>query len=256
MNLLILGCASGMPSPNRAHSCYLLDATAKSYLLDCGGGAASAMLRCKVDTSRISDIFISHTHADHVSGLPLFIQMEYLLNRTNPLTVHVPSEFERPLRLMLSGMYLYPEKVGQRFDLDVRVMDDGFAFDDGEIRLSAHQNSHLLGNGDLLDGKPYDNRMQCFRLSLRLADRRFAYSADIARLHDLTDIETDLDLLLTEGMHLDLGELPELLLEKRVNKCILTHLPEGFDRDGTLRYFEKAGFSNLDFAEEGRSFAI
>ena len=254
MKLTIIGCASGMPSPNLAHSCYIIEESGRLYMFDCGEGASSSLLRCSVDILSISNIFISHTHPDHVAGLPLFIQMMYLKNRAEPLTIYLPSEFRNVVDTILRGLYLFPEKLG--FDLSIKGIDDDFEFDNGGIRVTAHPNSHLKGHSEFLRSRDYENRMQCFSFIVSSGVRKFVYSADIGDIDNLRDIISDVDLLLTEGIHLDLEKLPELLIEKKVKRCLLTHLPDDFDREGIKRLFAKAGYESLDFAAEGADFIV
>ena len=249
MKLIIVGCSSGMPSPNLAHSCYLVEESGRFFMFDCGDGASSALLRCKTDTSAIENIFISHTHPDHVSGLPMFIQMEYLKNRSEPLTIHIPSEFERVFWMTMRGFYLFPEKLD--FEIVVKTIDDGYEFADSGMKVSASANSHLRGHREFLGSTDYDNRMQCFSFVAQTGGKKLVYSADIGSLDDLTDIALDADLLLTEGMHLDLDQLPALLIEKNVQRCLLTHLPDDFPHEAVQQSFSKAGYEDLRFASEG-----
>jgi ribonuclease Z len=250
MKLIIVGCSSGMPSANLSHSCYLIEESGRFYMFDCGDGASSALLRCGTDTSAIENVFISHTHPDHVNGLPMFIQMEYLNNRRESLTIHIPSEFEKAFWTTMKGFYLFPEKLN--FDIVVRTVDDGYEFDDGGMRIEAHANSHLLGHREFLSSRDFDNRMQCFSFVAQVEGKKLVYSADIGSLDDLRDIALNADLLLTEGMHFDLDQLPALLIEKNVQRCILTHLSDDFGHEVVQQSFSKAGYENLGLASEGQ----
>ena len=58
------------------------------------------------------------------------------------------------------------------------------------------------------------------------------------------------------ALYRELEKMPELLIEKNVKKLILTHLPEGADKDQIKAMFEKAGFSNVDFASEGMEIEV
>jgi len=180
--------------------------------------------------------------------------MEYLRSRTEELTIHVPSEFESPFEDMLRAFYLFPRKL--RFDLRVRTIEDNTEYDDGLIQIHARENSHLRGHDEFLQLHNYQNLMQCFSFVVVANSRKLVYSADIGKLDDLADIATDTDLLLTEGMHLDLDRLPHFLIDKNVKHCLLTHLPEGLDRESTITLFTKHGYTSLDFAEEGLTLQI
>jgi ribonuclease Z len=253
MKLITIGCASGMPSPGFSHSCYLIEQADRLYMLDCGDGASSALRRCRINTSAIEHIFISHTHPDHVSGIPMFVQMQYLEDRREPLTIFIPSEFERAFYVMMRSLYLFPEKVG--FDLTVGIIDERFEFDNGSVKIRAYANSHLTGYREFFNSRECDNRMQCFSFVVEGGGKKLAYSADVGGLDDLSDIAIDADLLLTEGMHLDLAQLPALLIEKNVKRCILTHLPDDFNRQAARSAFLKSG-CNVRFAGEGQSVDI
>jgi ribonuclease BN (tRNA processing enzyme) len=250
MKLIIVGCSSGMPSPNLSHSCYLVESSGRFYMFDCGDGASSALLKCGTDTSVIENIFISHTHPDHVSGLPMFIQMEYLENRRKPLTVHIPSEFERVFNDLMRSFYLFTEKLN--FEIVVKPIDYGYEFAEGIIEIEAHANSHLRGHREFLSSRGYDNRMQCFSFTVQAEGKKLVYSADIGSLDDLKNIALNADVLLAEGMHLDLNQLPAMLIEKNVQRCILTHLPDDFNRVAVQQSFSKAGYENLRLAFEGQ----
>ncbi|MFH1894112.1 MAG: ribonuclease Z [Candidatus Zixiibacteriota bacterium] len=254
MRLTVIGCASGTPSVSRAHSCYLIHEGDRGYMLDCGDGAASALVRCGIDTSQIGDVFISHTHPDHVIGLPMLIQMEHLKKRSEPLRIHVPLEFERTFADMLLGLYLFPEKMC--FEISVLTIDDDFVFDDGGVRIEVSPNAHLAGNTKFVESVGARNLMRCYSFALTTDGRKFAYSSDITGISDLDEIAENADLLLTEGLHVDLADLPGLLAEKGVKRCILTHLPDDFDRESTLQFFEKSGYDSLGFAQERLTVSI
>ena len=77
-NFTVLGTSSGMPQPGMACSGYVLRTGRELSLIDCGGGVSAAFAACNFDPLQVERVFISHTHPDHVSDLPLFIQMIYL----------------------------------------------------------------------------------------------------------------------------------------------------------------------------------
>jgi len=168
--------------------------------------------------------------------------------------MHIPSEFAAMFLKMLNGLYLFPEKMC--FDIEIDPIDRDFEFEDDEVSVRVFSNPHLAGNADYVRKIEAANLMQCFSFTLEADGRKFAYSADITGVEDLVEIADGSDLLLTEGMHIDLANLPNLLIDKRIAGCVLTHLSDDFDRRGTLRHFEKSGFSGLEFAEEGMEIAI
>ncbi|CAL8071892.1 unnamed protein product [Calicophoron daubneyi] len=72
-DLIFLGTASGYPSPRRGASGLILRdlKSGSQWLFDCGEGTQIQAQKCRlVHMGRISNIFISHLHGDHVYGLP------------------------------------------------------------------------------------------------------------------------------------------------------------------------------------------
>jgi hypothetical protein len=77
------------------------------------------------------------------------------------------------------------------------------------------------------------------------------YGADIGAIQDLEPLIDKSDLVITEGLHIDLSILPGFLIEHDVKRCLLTHMPDDFDLKAVKTSFEKSGFSNVQFATEG-----
>jgi len=238
-----------MPSAQSSTSSYLLEVNEKSYLIDAGDGTAAAMQKLGIDAKSIDNIFITHMHSDHSMGLPLVVQIMKLLKRENQLNVYLPREAEDGFKRLLYMVYLFPDKLG--FDIQFTGVERSFEFDDGNIKIDFFQNSHLFNNKEYILNRTIPNRMQCFSLIITAGDKKFVYSADLGSIDDLDPVIENADLLLAEGMHVELEKMPDLLIEKSVKKMILTHLLDETDKNHIKAMFEKAGFSNIDFASEG-----
>jgi ribonuclease BN (tRNA processing enzyme) len=68
MELMVLGCRSGMPSEGQASSGYLVTGGGARVLLDCGPGVATA-LSAVLPAGQLDAVVISHMHADHCYDL-------------------------------------------------------------------------------------------------------------------------------------------------------------------------------------------
>jgi len=115
MNLeaFILGCGGMMPLPNRHLTSVLLRREGDLFLFDCGEGTQVSLRRLNLRWKKISVIFISHTHADHVTGIPGLLMLSSQVDRDDPLYIIGPpriAEYTESSRRVLD-MYINYEIV-------------------------------------------------------------------------------------------------------------------------------------------------
>lgn len=97
----ILGCNAAIPSKERNTTSQLVQFAEKYFLLDCGEGALKQMVEMNIPFIRISRIFISHLHGDHVFGLIGLLTTMNLLGRTNPLYIYSPNGIKELIEIQL-----------------------------------------------------------------------------------------------------------------------------------------------------------
>lgn len=92
MNLeaFILGSGGMMPLPNRALTSVLLRREGELFLFDGGEGTQVSLRRLNLRWKKISAIFVSHTHADHVTGIPGLLMLSAQVDRDDPLYIIGP----------------------------------------------------------------------------------------------------------------------------------------------------------------------
>ncbi|MDR2551557.1 MAG: ribonuclease Z [Treponema sp.] len=92
MNLeaFILGCGGMMPLPNRHLTSVLLRREGELFLFDGGEGTQVSLRRLNLRWKKISAIFVSHTHADHVTGIPGLLMLSSQVDRDDPLYIYGP----------------------------------------------------------------------------------------------------------------------------------------------------------------------
>ncbi|MDR2028064.1 MAG: ribonuclease Z [Treponema sp.] len=92
MNLeaFILGSGGMMPLPNRFLTSVLLRREGELFLFDGGEGTQVSLRKLNLRWKKISVIFVSHTHADHVTGLPGILMLSSQVDRDDPLYIIGP----------------------------------------------------------------------------------------------------------------------------------------------------------------------
>ncbi|MBP7263904.1 MAG: ribonuclease Z [Spirochaetia bacterium] len=115
MNLeaFILGCGGMMPLPHRHLTSMLLRREGELFLFDAGEGTQVSLRRLNLRWKKITAIFVSHTHADHVTGLPGLLMLSSQVDRDEPLYIYGPpriAEYVESSRRVLD-MYINYEIV-------------------------------------------------------------------------------------------------------------------------------------------------
>ncbi|MBQ2652096.1 MAG: ribonuclease Z [Methanobrevibacter sp.] len=90
MEIIFLGTSSAVHSKERNQVAIAVKAFGEVMLFDCGEGTQKQMLHTKVSPMKISKIFITHFHGDHILGLPGLLQSLGLLGREKKLTIYGP----------------------------------------------------------------------------------------------------------------------------------------------------------------------
>ncbi len=98
----ILGCSGGLPAHGRWCTSQLLHWDNHHILIDAGEGCQMRLQEYFSKSQRISHVFISHLHGDHIFGLPGLISSYTLNRRQSPLTIIGPRGIEAWLRGALS----------------------------------------------------------------------------------------------------------------------------------------------------------
>jgi ribonuclease Z len=90
LELFILGTGGMMPLPGRFLTSALLRREGDLFLFDCGEGTQVSLRMLNLRWKKINTIFISHTHADHVTGLPGILMLSSQVDREEPLYIVGP----------------------------------------------------------------------------------------------------------------------------------------------------------------------
>ncbi len=250
----VLGSSSGQPQGGRACSGFALETGGSLSLIDCGGGVTSSFLRCGFDPMKVDRVFISHTHPDHVSDLPLFIQMVLLTRRANALDLFLPEEFVGPFEITMQAMYLLTD----RYPMEVNLhgYKDGFVFEHG-FRLVAIGNRHLTPLHDDIVRLGLVNKMQSHSFKIEIEGcKPLFYSADIDSLEDVKPHVTGCGQVLMELTHVDMEQFCSWANETEVERFVITHLGYPGEVEELRRKIKSAGLSNVELAEDGMKISI
>jgi len=131
MNLeaFVLGSGGMMPLPNRHLTSVLLRREGELFLFDAGEGTQVALRKLNLRWKKISVIFVSHTHADHVTGIPGLLMLSAQVERDDPLYIIGPpkiAEYIESSRRVLDMYINYEIIVKEITEPGVVYHGDGF----------------------------------------------------------------------------------------------------------------------------------
>lgn len=86
--LIFLGSASAVAFEEHENSYFVLEGKQSSILVDCAANATLRLKKAGINYEDISELVITHFHADHVSGLPNFLMDMWILHRKEGLRIH------------------------------------------------------------------------------------------------------------------------------------------------------------------------
>lgn len=111
MEAFVLGCGGMMPLPYRHLTSVLLRRDGDLFLFDGGEGTQVSLRRLNLKWKKINAIFVSHTHADHITGLPGIMMLSAQVDRNEPLYIYGPpkiAEYIETSRRVLDMYINYP----------------------------------------------------------------------------------------------------------------------------------------------------
>jgi len=257
MNKIIFtGTGAGYPSKDRACSSFIIKTPSGLYQFDAGEGFSGSVRKFGLNTNNIGQIFISHLHPDHVSGLFMELQLMYLTGRKKSLEICVPPEAVNGLMKTMDLFYLFKEKFP--FKYNFKPISSNFVYRDKELTVEAYPNQHLTGNKTVIKEQKKPNRMQSFSFIINADKKRIFYSGDLAKHDDISLILNDAHTAVIEGLHVDLPSLFDLCLGRKIKRLILTHLPDETVKNPgkILKIAEKIGFKKLIIAYDGLQLKI
>lgn len=87
--LILLGVGTGVPDADRENTHLVWDGPGGLLLVDAGGSTYQRLLRAGLDPQTLGGIVLTHSHADHINGLPVLLFSLYLAGRrTEPIPIY------------------------------------------------------------------------------------------------------------------------------------------------------------------------
>lgn len=137
MEITFLGTGSAVPTVKRNHPAVLLKYKDETILFDCGEGTQRQFRKAKLNACKLSRIFISHWHGDHVLGLPGLMQTLYFNGCGKTIEIYGPKGTKHYFDLMMNLFV----NVG-RVKFNVHEVSRGRIFETRDFVILAEEMNH------------------------------------------------------------------------------------------------------------------
>ncbi len=182
-DVLILGSSSATPIYGRHPTAQLININEHLYLVDCGEGTQTRLIKYGIRSNRIKHIFISHLHGDHYLGLIGLVSSMHLVGRKDELHIYGPPA----LREIIDMHFLHSQTV-LRYPLHFHATQDQteeLIFENEKLRVTSFPLSHRIA----CTGFRFDEKGQLPAINREKAEAigvPHAYFSLIKRGHDFT----------------------------------------------------------------------
>ncbi|HLR01384.1 MAG TPA: ribonuclease Z [Virgibacillus sp.] len=140
MEITFLGTGAGTPSKERnvsALALTLLQEINSIWLFDCGEATQHQLLYTNIKPRKITKIFITHMHGDHIFGLPGFLSSRSFLGGTETLTIYGPPGIEDYVNSSLISSQTH-----LTYPLVIKEVETGRLIDDEQFIVDCYRLEH------------------------------------------------------------------------------------------------------------------
>nr|WP_319474819.1 ribonuclease Z [uncultured Sphaerochaeta sp.] len=135
--VFVLGTSGMMPLPNRFLTSAMVRRDGELFLFDCGEGTQVSLKMLNLKWKKIHSIFISHMHADHVTGLPGILMLSSQVDRDEPLTLYGPPKLKEYVdaNRRILDMYI-------NYEIIVKAVEPGVILETDDFIVRAFRLNH------------------------------------------------------------------------------------------------------------------
>ena len=274
MEITILGTGGSIPTKERNVSSTFMSYKAEGLLFDCGEGTQRQMKKAGIPLSKITKIFITHWHGDHVIGLAGLLQSLGLLGHLGAISIFGPQgtkeriahmfkafEYDRKLDLKVtevkSGVIMkHKDFVIECAPLKHRITCVGYAFVGNDKRRIDMKRAKKLGIpagpqiGKLQEGHVITHngkKITPDMVSEVEKGKKVAYVMDTVVCANAHKLAQDADILIAESTyhsdltdqahdyaHMTAKEAAQIASQANVKKLILTHFSARYNDASVL----------------------
>ena len=290
IKITFLGTGSAIPTARRNHPSVFLQYKEHGILFDCGEGTQRQLRKAKINPCKITKIFITHWHGDHVLGLPGLLQTLILNEYNKTLEVYGPEGTYRMMdayqqlfvgrgkKLSLSVNEISEEKIKEtEFYIETKKMEHdtpclAYSFNIPEknridkeklIKLKIPNGPEIAklqqGKTIEINGKKIDGKKLIFKED----SKKIVYLTDTKLNKNIEIFIKNCDLIISESTYLDkekeialehkhltAKQIASLSKKSKSKNLVLFHLSQRYENPKEILQEAKKEFKNTRVAED------
>lgn len=296
IKIVFLGTGSAVPTVRRNHPSIYLEYKGEGILFDCGEGTQRQIRKAKINPCKISKIFITHWHGDHVLGLPGLIQTLILNGYSKTLELYGPEGTYRMMdayqqlfikkgnafsinvneitqkKLEFDNFYIMSEKMehdcpclAYSFNVPEKTRIDKKKLEKLKLPNSPLISELLKGKTITLNGKKVDGK----KIIYKEQKKKITYITDTSLIKDLSEFAKDSDVIISESTysgeeeelakkhkHLTSTQIAQVAKKSNSKKLILFHLSQRYENPKQILDESKKIFKETVIAEDLDKFEV
>jgi ribonuclease BN (tRNA processing enzyme) len=242
MKLTVIGCGDAFGSGGRFNTCFMVEASERKVLLDCGASSLVALKARNVDLNSIDGVILSHLHGDHFGALPFFLlDSQFYARRDRLLTIVGPPGTRERLNAACEVFFPRSSESKWRFPLEVSEITPGIP-------------DQILGFAVRAAEVVHQSGAPSTAVRLTASGKVLSYSGDTEWTDTLIPIADGADLFIIECYdhsrdfpgHMNFAKLRQKRAELRAKRIMLTHM-----NPTMLAHVDEARADGLLVAEDG-----
>jgi ribonuclease Z len=241
--LHLLGTGAAFSDASRTTTMLAFEQQGHTLVVDCGGDVVQRLMASAVDVDSIEALIVTHEHADHVGGFPLFMEKIWHSGRRRPIPVYG-----------IDPAIAQARRAWESYDTKSWT---------GVPEIQWHRVKHEPGAEVLrnerwhVTASPGIHPVPVVGLRVETAGGGVvAYSCDTAPSPLITELASGVDILVHEAqatpvpnVHSTYAQAAQVAFQSGARSLVLVHLPPGVS-DGDLADARKV-FANTQLGVDG-----
>jgi ribonuclease Z len=137
MEITFLGTSTSAPTKTRNHPAIHVKFLNHNFLWDCGEGTQRQMALAGISPFKVSQIFVTHVHGDHLLGIGGLLQTQGILERKTAMSIFGPRGIKKYVDFFANWEYSFRD-----YEIDIKEIKEGIVYEDEDFKMTAFRGEH------------------------------------------------------------------------------------------------------------------